>query len=65
MAKVPYEFVDTRIAPSAWKLVFAGPWFVKPARLGASYGITRVTEDAELGRAVEAAAQQDHLVLIE
>jgi D-alanine-D-alanine ligase len=41
------------------------PWFVKPANLGSSIGITRVTAAAELGLAVETALAHDGVVLVE
>lgn len=41
------------------------PVFVKPARLGASYGISRVLLRQDLRNALEAAAQHDPVVLVE
>ena len=41
------------------------PCFVKPAHLGSSVGISRVTSEAELGGAMERAFQHDDLVLVE
>jgi D-alanine-D-alanine ligase len=41
------------------------PVFVKPARLGSSVGITKVTSEAELAPAVELAFQHDEKVLVE
>jgi D-alanine-D-alanine ligase len=41
------------------------PWFVKPANLGSSIGITRVTDEADLADAVETALAYDGVVLIE
>lgn len=41
------------------------PLFVKPARLGSSVGISKVTEEANLDRAVDEALQHDHLVIVE
>ncbi len=41
------------------------PYFVKPAHLGSSIGITRVVELSELGQAIEVAAHYDDLVLVE
>jgi D-alanine--(R)-lactate ligase len=41
------------------------PVFVKPARSGSSFGVSKVTEEAELASAVEAARQYDAKVLIE
>jgi D-alanine-D-alanine ligase len=44
---------------------FGYPVFVKPARLGSSVGITKVHDEAELGRAVEVAFRHDEKVLVE
>ncbi|HXH97299.1 MAG TPA: D-alanine--D-alanine ligase family protein, partial [Gaiellaceae bacterium] len=44
---------------------FGYPVFVKPARLGSSVGITKVHEEAELGRAVQLAFRHDDKVLVE
>ncbi|WP_410596707.1 D-alanine--(R)-lactate ligase [Amycolatopsis sp. lyj-23] len=41
------------------------PVFVKPARSGSSYGVSKVTDEGELAAAVEAAAQYDSKVLVE
>lgn len=41
------------------------PLFVKPANMGSSIGITRVTSDAELAPAIEHALRYDHAVMIE
>lgn len=41
------------------------PVFVKPARSGSSFGVTKVTGQSELARAVELARQYDDKVLIE
>ncbi|WEV26519.1 D-alanine--(R)-lactate ligase [Streptomyces sp. 71268] len=41
------------------------PVFVKPARSGSSFGVTKVTEEAELRSAVEIARRYDAKVLIE
>jgi D-alanine-D-alanine ligase len=41
------------------------PWFVKPANLGSSIGITRVTAAAALTAAVETALAHDGVVLVE
>jgi D-alanine-D-alanine ligase len=41
------------------------PWFVKPANLGSSIGITRVTAPASLAAAVETALAHDGVVLVE
>jgi len=41
------------------------PLFVKPAHLGSSIGISRVTNDHELRNALEVAAHYDDLVIVE
>jgi D-alanine-D-alanine ligase len=41
------------------------PWFVKPANLGSSIGITRVTRSEALAAAVETALAHDGVVLVE
>jgi len=41
------------------------PLFVKPAHLGSSIGISRVTDDTTLANALEVAAHYDDLVLVE
>jgi D-alanine-D-alanine ligase len=41
------------------------PLFVKPAHLGSSIGITRVTNDTELRHALEVAAHYDDKVIVE
>ena len=68
------------IAPGIWftrrqwqlradSLTAAGglPWprFVKPASMGSSIGVSRVTGPAELARAVDEALQYDDVVLVE
>jgi D-alanine--(R)-lactate ligase len=44
---------------------FAYPVFVKPARSGSSFGVSRVNDKQELPRAVEVAREYDSKVLIE
>jgi D-alanine-D-alanine ligase len=44
---------------------FGYPVFVKPASLGSSVGITKVTSEAELAAAVELARRHDEKVLVE
>jgi D-alanine--(R)-lactate ligase len=44
---------------------FCYPVFVKPARSGSSFGVSRVSRGEELSSAVEAAGQYDSKVLIE
>lgn len=41
------------------------PFFIKPAHLGSSIGITRVTKQSELQNAIEVAVHYDERVLIE
>jgi D-alanine-D-alanine ligase len=41
------------------------PWFVKPANLGSSIGISRVTDPAGLAAAVETALAHDGVVLVD
>ena len=41
------------------------PVFVKPARLGSSVGIVRVTASAELASALEVAFEHDSLAIVE
>jgi D-alanine---(R)-lactate ligase len=52
---------DEKIDPDR----FAYPVFVKPARSGSSFGVTKVLRKDELLSAVEAAAQYDSKVLVE
>jgi D-alanine-D-alanine ligase len=42
-----------------------GPWIVKPVREGSSFGVTRVTDSADLAQAVEQALTLDDRALIE
>ena len=42
-----------------------GPWFVKPANLGSSVGISKVREAAALPQAIEQALQYDRRVIVE
>ena len=41
------------------------PWFVKPAGLGSSIGISRVSEPEQLAAAIESALRHDSSVLVE
>ncbi|MDE5597440.1 MAG: ATP-grasp domain-containing protein, partial [Lachnospiraceae bacterium] len=43
----------------------AYPLFVKPVRAGSSFGITRITEKAELDDAIESAFEHDTEVIVE
>jgi D-alanine-D-alanine ligase len=42
-----------------------GPWFVKPANLGSSIGVSKVTEESALPKAIEEALEYDRRVLVE
>lgn len=53
----------TRILADIKKLQY--PLFVKPAHLGSSIGITRVTEESQLMNALEVAAHYDDKVIVE
>jgi D-alanine-D-alanine ligase len=44
---------------------FAYPWFVKPANLGSSVGISKVHEASELGPAMDEAARYDRKLVVE
>lgn len=41
------------------------PFFIKPANMGSSVGVSKVTEESEVARAVENAFQYDRKILIE
>ena len=41
------------------------PWFVKPANMGSSVGISRATTQAELQQAIETAARYDRRIIVE
>jgi D-alanine-D-alanine ligase len=58
----------TRSAPKILKNIndsLQYPLFVKPAHLGSSIGITKVTEAKELSNAIEVAAHYDDKILVE
>jgi D-alanine-D-alanine ligase len=69
--QVPYAGVREprwRSEPDAVRAELAAlglPVFVKPARLGSSVGIAKVTSAAELGDALDAAFEHDGLVIVE
>ena len=44
---------------------FAYPWFVKPANLGSSVGISKVHNESEFGQAMGDAAQYDRKLVVE
>ncbi len=43
----------------------SGPWFVKPANLGSSVGVSKVNAASELGAAIDVAAALDRRVVVE
>ena len=68
------EYVEVRLAEWNFKFqtvvaqvdeVLRYPVFVKPARMGSSVGISRVTEKSGIKQAVEHAMEFDHKVMIE
>jgi D-alanine-D-alanine ligase len=63
------DYVDASVGmPEEWKAqceALAQPLWVKPARLGSSVGITKVTDLAELDTAVELARRHDPRVIVE
>jgi D-alanine-D-alanine ligase len=69
--QVPYAGVREprwRAEPEAVRRELAPlgtPVFVKPARLGSSVGIAKVSSEAELGPALDAAFEHDGLVIVE
>ncbi len=71
MPQVRYEVVssaDWQHAPEPVldrTLALGLPSFVKPARLGSSVGISKVSAEAELPGAIEAALQHDPVCLVE
>ena len=66
---VPGVVVDEQdgLDPARWSAIeqLGRPWFVKPAGLGSSIGITRVSEPDQLAAAIELALQHDSTVLVE
>jgi D-alanine-D-alanine ligase len=50
---------------TAGALPMEGPWIVKPVREGSSFGVTRVTDAAQLPAAVRAALALDDRALVE
>ena len=44
---------------------FAYPWFVKPANLGSSVGISKIHDEGEFGPAMDEAAQYDRKLVVE
>ena len=50
---------------SECEAAFAYPWFVKPANLGSSVGISKVHDQTEFGPAMDEAAQYDRKLVVE
>jgi D-alanine-D-alanine ligase len=67
MPQVDYVDASVRAAEdwSAQCEALGLPLWVKPARLGSSVGISKVTDAAELGKAVELARRHDPRVIVE
>jgi D-alanine---(R)-lactate ligase len=63
IATPDFRTVTANEAIDADRLVY--PVFVKPARSGSSFGVSKVSEKAALPRAVETARQYDSKVVIE
>ena len=69
---VPYEVLsatrwerDAAGVRAAVQRLGTGPWFVKPANLGSSLGVTKVATPSELDGAVRAALSMDTKVIVE
>lgn len=58
------KFIEYIISRSSLKNIRL-PWFVKPAHLGSSIGITKVESKSDLRSALEVAAHYDHQIIIE
>ena len=58
-----FQMIDKGDKPEAGALTY--PVFVKPARSGSSFGVTKVNGPEELNAAIEAAGQYDGKILIE
>jgi D-alanine-D-alanine ligase len=56
---------DRHAVQSACEAAFAYPWFVKPANLGSSVGISKVHDPADFGTAMDEAAQFDRKLVVE
>ncbi|GMQ76394.1 MAG: D-alanine--D-alanine ligase [Gammaproteobacteria bacterium] len=56
---------DRHAVQAECEAAFAYPWFVKPANLGSSVGISKVHDDGEFGPAMDEAAQYDRKLVVE
>lgn len=50
---------------STCEAAFPYPWFVKPANMGSSVGVTKVHDASELAAAMDSAAEYDRKLLVE
>ncbi len=62
---VTFRYPDKEAALKEIEAGLAYPLFVKPVRAGSSFGITRITEKAELNAAIELAFEHDTEVIVE
>ncbi len=56
---------DSQAVQAECEAAFAYPWFVKPANLGSSVGISKVHHASELGPAMDEAARYDRKLVVE
>ncbi len=56
---------DRQAVQAECEAAFAYPWFVKPANLGSSVGISKVHDQSEFGPAMDEAAQYDRKLVVE
>ncbi len=56
---------DAEAVRAECESAFAYPWFVKPANLGSSVGISKVHDAGEFGPAMDEAAQYDRKLVVE
>lgn len=60
-----HRFRRAREIALAQCLELPGPWFVKPANLGSSVGVSKASTEAELSRALELALEHDRRAVVE
>lgn len=60
-----HQWRTSRAAAIAHCQQLPAPWFVKPANLGSSVGISKATSDHELQSGIELALQHDRRVVVE
>ena len=56
---------DRQAVQAECEAAFAYPWFVKPANLGSSVGISKVHDQSEFGPAMDEAARYDRKLVVE